>query len=91
MRERVCMQRRGQFVTHERRRSAARRWRRRPLLRGAAAAVGPPTVRLAGGGGLMVAHGKIAYLTLPFRALPAVRIYRWRASGRAGVSKVARR
>ena len=30
---------------------------------------GPPTVRLAGGGGMLVAHGKIAYLSLPFCAL----------------------
>ena len=30
---------------------------------------GPPTVRPAGGGGMLVAHGKIAYLSLPFCAL----------------------
>ena len=49
--------------------SAARRWRRRHLLREAAAPVSPPTVRPAGGGGMFGAHGKIAYLSLPFCAL----------------------
>ena len=49
--------------------SAARRWRRRHLLREAAASDRPPTVRPASGGGMFGAHGKIAYLSLPFCAL----------------------
>ena len=35
----------------------------------AAAAVSPPTLRPASGGGMFGAHGKIAYLSLPFCAL----------------------
>ena len=39
-----------------------------PLLR-RGGVEGPPTVRPAGGGGMFGAHGKIAYLSLPFCAL----------------------
>jgi len=49
--------------------SVARLWRRRHLLREAAASDRPPTVRPASGGGMFGAHGKIAYLSLPFCAL----------------------
>ena len=38
-------------------------------LEGAAASDRPPTVRPASGGGMFGAHGKIAYLSLPFCAL----------------------